>query len=98
MLPGSEPELERLVGIMKQNPKIHIELGGHTDNEGYRSANIRLSQQRADAVRNYLIEKGVDARRIRSVGYGPNHPVAPNDTEDNKAKNRRVEVEITKVD
>ncbi len=97
LLPESEPELDRLYSLMVKNPTLEIELGGYTDSQGYRSANVRLSQSRADAVKNYLIEKGVDKKRIKTVGYGPSNPIAPNDTEDNRAKNRRVEVTILDI-
>lgn len=97
MLPESETELENLYMLMIKNPTMEIELGGYTDNKGYRSANVKLSQKRADAVRDYLIGRGIDKKRITSVGYGPANPVAPNDTESNMAKNRRVEVTILEI-
>ncbi len=97
LLPESEPELDRLYNLLVKNPSIEIELGGYTDNKGYRSANVRLSQNRADAVKDYLVNNGVDKKRISTVGYGPSNPVAPNDNEENRAKNRRVEVTILKI-
>ncbi len=95
MLSESEPELDRLYKLLLDNPKLKIELSGHTDSEGYRSANMRLSKERANAVMDYLLEKGIAKNRLKAVGYGPSKPVAPNDSEENRSKNRRVEVEIT---
>jgi len=97
LLPESEPALEKLYSLMLRNPSMKIELGGYTDNQGYKSANIRLSQERADAVGEYLLNRGVDRKRIKSVGYGPSSPIAPNDTEENRARNRRVEVTILEI-
>lgn len=97
LLPESEPELERLYNLMTNNPTLKIKLGGHTDNRGYRLANMRLSHERADAVKDYLVNKGIDDKRIKTEGYGPSQPVAPNDTEENRARNRRVEVEILDI-
>ncbi len=94
LLPQSAPELDRLYTLLMDHPKMKIELSGHTDSEGYRSANMRLSEERANAVKDYLLNKGIHKNRLKAVGYGPNRPVAANDTEENRAKNRRVEVEI----
>jgi OOP family OmpA-OmpF porin len=65
---------------------------GHTDNVGNRDANLRLSRARADAVRAYFIAKGIAASRLTSVGLGPDQPIAPNDTEEGRAKNRRIQL------
>ncbi len=95
ILPESETELERLYSLMAENPDMEIELKGHTDNQGYFKANMKLSDQRAEAVMNYLIERGVSKKRMKSKGYGPTQPLYPNNTLESRAKNRRVEIEIT---
>ncbi len=90
----SFPELERLVDFMKANPKIVIEISGHTDNVGAAAYNQTLSDERAKSVLNYLISKGIHAKRLTSKGFGLSKPVASNDTEEGKAINRRVEMKI----
>jgi outer membrane protein OmpA-like peptidoglycan-associated protein len=87
-------ELDRLLEIMKTNPKMKILVGGHTDSRGDVSYNKELSKLIAKSVKNYLIDKGIDDSRISYEGYGESVPVAENDTEENMAKNRRVEFEI----
>jgi OOP family OmpA-OmpF porin len=74
------------------NPAIRVEVAGHTDITGSRDTNMRLSQSRADAVRNFLIRNGVDAERLVARGYGPDEPVADNATVAGRAENRRVEL------
>lgn len=96
LMTESYPELDRLVKIMKDNPTIEIELSGHTDNRGAANANLQLSEQRVEAVKQYLIEKGVAAKRITGRGYGGSRPIAPSDTEENRQRNRRVEFKIVK--
>jgi len=93
----STPELERLKTYLTQNPNMRIELQGHTDDVGSENDNQVLSQRRADAVRQYLIEAGIEASRITAVGYGENQPVAPNDTDENRALNRRTEMKILEM-
>jgi outer membrane protein OmpA-like peptidoglycan-associated protein len=68
-----------------------LEIGGYTDNVGNPTANQRISQQRADAVRRFLIEKGVSSDSLVAKGYGDSNPIASNDTEDGRFKNRRIE-------
>lgn len=94
--PESYPELDRLVKIMKDNPTIEIELGGHTDNQGAPAANLELSEKRVEAVRQYLISKGVAAKRMTGKGYGGARTIAPSTTEENRQLNRRVEFKIVK--
>lgn len=74
----------------------NLKLNGYTDNVGSESYNLKLSQNRANSVKNYLINKGIDPNKIQATGYGENNPIAPNDTPENKAKNRRVEFIIIK--
>ena len=76
---------------MQENPEIVVEISGHTDSDGSDSYNQRLSQDRANAVKFWLVENGVDGNRIETVGYGEDNPIAPNDTPENKLKNRRIE-------
>jgi OOP family OmpA-OmpF porin len=71
---------------------VKIEIGGHTDADGHESSNLKLSQRRADTVKNYLVKKGVPASRMTAKGYGELHPVADNKSPEGKAKNRRVEL------
>jgi outer membrane protein OmpA-like peptidoglycan-associated protein len=92
--PQSYPQLDKLVNTMKLNPKMKIEIMGHTDNNGDPRLNLNLSYFRATVVSNYIFNKGVPAERIKVTGKGQEEPIAPNDTEDNKAKNRRVEFVI----
>ena len=65
---------------------------GHTDNVGSRDANIRLSKERADAVRDYFISKGIAANRLTTVGIGPDQPIVSNDTPEGRAKNNRIQL------
>jgi outer membrane protein OmpA-like peptidoglycan-associated protein/tetratricopeptide (TPR) repeat protein len=90
----SYPELMRLVDLMKQVPKLKIELSGHTDNVGSESINQKLSQERAEAVKAYLVSKGIKADRLRAKGYGSTQPVESNDTAEGRQSNRRTEYEI----
>lgn len=92
--PESYEDLNVVVDLLKNNPDIRIEIHGHTDNQGNPQKNMQLSQDRANAVKNYLIKKGIDGSRIEAVGYGDTQPVATNDTEANRQKNRRIEYKI----
>ncbi len=71
-----------------------VEIGGHTDSQGSDTYNLRLSESRANAVRNYLIQRGVEATRLIAKGYGESMPIAPNTTREGRAKNRRVEFKV----
>ncbi|MBI3235882.1 MAG: PD40 domain-containing protein [Bacteroidetes bacterium] len=88
-------ELDRLVEILKNNPKLTIEVGGHTDNVGVRKSNITLSENRAKAVFDYLVSKGIVAARLTNKGYGDLSPIADNNTDAGRAENRRTEFTIT---
>ena len=94
--PESYPQLNELVGILKNRPTLTIEISGHTDNVGDPRLNLALSENRARVITNYLTTRGVKADRLVYKGYGQTQPVAPNDTEENKRRNRRVEVRILK--
>ena len=92
MLYGSELKLNELLQFMNENPKVKIEITGHTDNTGDSRQNQRLSEFRARTVANWLFNRGIEPERIITLGKGSSEPVAPNGTEDDKAKNRRIEV------
>lgn len=94
ILQQSYKELTTLVELMRDNPKLRIEIGGHTDNQGSASYNMKLSESRAKAVADYLIAKGIDPKRLQYRGYGKTKPIADNSTDEGRAKNRRVEMKI----
>jgi len=90
LLPESIGELQRVLKLMQENPDIKVEIAGHTDSIGTESYNLKLSQQRADAVKEWLVQHGIDSSRIIAKGYGESQPIADNGTEEGRAKNRRV--------
>lgn len=92
--PESQEQLKNIAEILKAYPKVTIKLGGYTDNTGDPQANLRLSQQRADTVMADLVKLGVDAGRMKAEGYGQEHPVADNSTEEGRAKNRRIDIRV----
>lgn len=94
--PESGPELDRLVTTFNETPKMVIEVRGHTDNTGSDEINNKLSQDRADAVREYFISKGIEPDRIASKGLGKTKPLSTNDTDVGRQQNRRVEFVIIK--
>lgn len=96
LLPESYEELDLVVSFMKQNPDVKIELSGHTDNRGVPFQNVKLSQGRVDVVKDYLISKGIESRRIDGKGYGGAKPIASNESEETRKLNRRVEFTIQK--
>jgi outer membrane protein OmpA-like peptidoglycan-associated protein len=87
----SRTELDRLSAFMKASPTVKIEIAGHTDDKGEATANLTLSQKRAQSVVAYLTKAGIDPSRIKAVGYGKTRPVAPNTTDENRRLNRRIE-------
>ena len=87
-------ELDEVVKFLNANPKIKVEISGHTDNIGNDNYNQQLSQKRAQSVVNYLLSKGISPSRLTQVGYGSKKPIKPNDTEDNRQTNRRIEFKI----
>ena len=91
ILEESFEQLDKLAEYLQKNRNLKIQIEGHTDNQGDPRANQRLSLDRAFNVRRYLVDRGVDGKRIRFKGYGSSRPVSPNDTEENRSKNRRVE-------
>jgi OmpA-OmpF porin, OOP family len=98
LLPSSYPELNRIIEILRHYPDMHIELQGYTDSRGDAKKNIELSEQRAQVVKDYIFSHSdISKGRISSKGFGSARPVAPNNTEENRAKNRRVEFVITRM-
>lgn len=91
----SHAELDKVADILKKHPKIEAMVEGHTDNTGGEDLNMRLSKERAKAVKDYLISKGVESNRLKSEGYGPTRPIADNGTEAGRAKNRRVVIKTS---
>lgn len=87
-------ELMRLITLLNTYPDMQIEVGGHTDSKGSDSYNQRLSESRAKAVADYLISKGISERRLQYRGYGKSKPIDTNETEEGRARNRRVEFKI----
>ncbi|MBF0340161.1 MAG: OmpA family protein [Magnetococcales bacterium] len=90
--PISFPLLDNVVMVLKSNPNVKVEIQGHTDNTGSPAHNDKLSKDRAASVKKYLTSKGIAANRLSTNGYGATRPVAPNDTLEGRAKNRRVEL------
>lgn len=89
--PQSFPRLDRVAEYMTHRPSTRIRVAGHTDNVGDPERNQTLSEERAEAVREYLISQGIDGSRIEAVGYGDQRPVASNDTDEGRQQNRRIE-------
>ncbi|MEM6800289.1 MAG: OmpA family protein [Bacteroidota bacterium] len=94
LLPSSYPELERVVAFLKLNPRVVIQVSGHTDNTGNKAKKVELSNRRALAVKDYLEEQGINPNRLKVKGYGMYRPIASNKTEAGRRKNRRVEFEV----
>lgn len=94
LAPGGMDRLNLLVTFLKAHPERRVAIEGYTDSTGSASHNLELSQRRAEAVRSFLIQNGIDATRITATGYGVASPIAPNSTEAGRLQNRRVEVII----
>ncbi|MCX6165568.1 MAG: OmpA family protein [Ignavibacteriae bacterium] len=92
----SYPELDKIVRLMFENPGIQIEISAHTDNIGTDDYNLKLSQSRAESVLNYIVSNGIPIIRLSAIGFGSSKPVADNNTEQGRQKNRRVEFKIIK--
>jgi outer membrane protein OmpA-like peptidoglycan-associated protein/tetratricopeptide (TPR) repeat protein len=91
----SEAELARLLEILQNNKNINIQISGHTDSDGNEEHNLKLSEDRANAVFEYLINKGIERYRLSFKGYGETKPIVENDSREHKQLNRRTEIEIT---
>jgi OmpA-OmpF porin, OOP family len=94
--PQSFPELDEIALMMQENPRIEIQLEGHTDNIGSPEANLKLSQQRVDAVKAYLVKKGIKKSRVNTKAFGGSKPLRNEMTPEARALNRRVEMRILK--
>lgn len=94
LTPKGEATVDKLANILKEYPHIKIEIAGHTDSDGSAVFNQKLSQDRVDTVKKRLVSKGVSASRLNARGYGESKPLVPNTTDENKQKNRRVEINI----
>jgi outer membrane protein OmpA-like peptidoglycan-associated protein len=92
--PASFPELDKLVQILNNDPALKVEIQGHTDDRGSSDYNARLSNDRAGAVRDYLVKKGISAGRVAARGFGADSPIASNATDEGRARNRRVEARL----
>ena len=92
----SSSELDRLVALLEEYPVIRVEIGAHTDSKGSDAYNLNLSSRRAQSVRDYLVDKGIDEARLVSKGYGESVPVGTNETDEGRAMNRRVEFKLVR--
>jgi len=92
--PGLQSEINRVAGVLNQYPNTLVRVEGHTDSKGTDAYNMDLSNRRAMAVKNLLVQRGIADSRIEAVGYGETLPVATNDTEAGRQRNRRVEIKI----
>lgn len=98
LVPSSLATLDRTIAGLKKNAKAKVEIEGHTSSEGGEEFNQKLSEDRANSVRDYMIRKGISKDRVTAVGYGYSRPKASNDTEDGRRQNRRIEVRVTNPD
>jgi OOP family OmpA-OmpF porin len=93
--PASQEQLSNVAAILKAYPKVKMRIGGYTDNVGDKAANVTLSQDRSTNVMAELVKLGTDQSRLDSKGYGEENPVASNDNEEGRAKNRRISIRVT---
>ncbi len=90
----SQPILQKALNTLRTNPDLRVEIQGHTDDVGSNAANQRLSERRANSVRDWMIQNGIDAGRMTARGYGEENPMVPNDSPENRARNRRITFRI----
>jgi outer membrane protein OmpA-like peptidoglycan-associated protein len=95
LTPGAMHNLSTLVAFLKEHPERRVIIEGYTDSAGSEAYNLELSQRRAEAVRNFLIQSGIEVSRLTATGYGEASPIAPNTTSAGRLQNRRVEVVIS---
>ncbi len=98
LVPSSLKTLDASIAGLKRNMKAKIEVEGHTSSEGSEELNQKLSEDRANSVRAYMIQKGIAPERVTAVGYGPSRPKADNDTEAGRKQNRRIEIRVLNTD
>ena len=91
---SSFPLLDDAVGVLKQYPTLRLRVSGHTDNKGKKAKNQKLSEDRAAAVKEYLVSKGIESTRVETRGVGPDEPIADNKTNAGRTQNRRIEFEL----
>jgi outer membrane protein OmpA-like peptidoglycan-associated protein len=96
--PAARQGLDRLAKFLQENPGRRVQIEAFTDDAGSSVYNLELSQNRADAVAMAVIDRGVDAARVRAIGWGERYPVAAGDTEEERQRNRRVEITVSKGD
>ena len=94
ILPSSFKSLDEVVSIMKTDNSLMIDVEGHSDNAGSEERNKQLSSERAESVKNYLISKGIEAKKITAQGFGTEKPIADNNTKAGRAQNRRTEMKL----
>jgi K(+)-stimulated pyrophosphate-energized sodium pump len=95
--PESQEQLQNIAAIRKAYPNVRVKIGGYTDSTGDPDANLRLSQARANTVTAELARLGVSSDRMQAEGYGAQHPVADNSTEEGRARNRRISIQVTNL-
>ena len=95
LMAGTHKVLDEVVAVLKQNPGLKLSIEGHTSGDASYAANMKLSQDRANRVKAYLVSKGIAASRLKAKGFGPNQPLTNGTTEAEKAKNRRVELKAS---
>jgi OOP family OmpA-OmpF porin len=94
LAPEGKLILDQMAAVLVKMPNRTVDIIGHTDNSGNRTSNIALSQARADAVKGYLVTKGIASQQMTTTGVGPDQPIASNDTSDGRARNRRIEFRV----
>lgn len=92
--PDSDPILRKALNTLRTNPDLRVEIQGHTDDVGGNAANSRLSERRANAVRDYMVQGGIDPTRMTARGYGEEQPLVPNDSPENRSRNRRIQFRV----
>jgi outer membrane protein OmpA-like peptidoglycan-associated protein len=93
--PAATEQLQNVANIMKAYPDVKVKIGGYTDNTGDSAANLKLSQGRATAAMNQIASLGIDRSRLEAEGFGDAHPIADNNTEAGRQRNRRVDIRVT---
>ena len=96
--PGAERSIDQIATFLNENPERRVQVEGFTDSQGTNEYNLELSQSRADAVAMAIIQRGIDAQRVRALGYGEGFPVASNANDGSRQLNRRVEIIVSNDD